>query len=150
MAYLSDLRKVVGHRPLVVAFSVMIVMDKNHRVLLEERADDGYLDFPGGSVELGESVEEAAVRELQEETGLIALHYELLQVYSGKLAFYHYANGDEVWGVDTVYVCQSYKGAITPQKEEVTRLTWLSLDQIKGKLSPRNVQIIADLKKKYC
>jgi ADP-ribose pyrophosphatase len=150
MGYLSDLRKVVGHRRLVIAFSVMIVMDETKRVLLEERADDGYWDFPGGSVELDETVEAAALRELQEETGLVGIEYDLLKVYSGDVAFYRYANGDEVCGVDTVYVCTKYQGTLKAQDDEVKRLKWFSLNDVPEKLSPRNRLIVEDLKKKYC
>lgn len=52
-----------------------IILDKNtNNILLIHRFFQGreYYVFPGGGVEEGESVEEAAVREIKEETGLDA------------------------------------------------------------------------------
>jgi len=50
-----------------------VVLDEAARVLLIQRAkapDRGFWALPGGSVELGECVRDAALRELREETGL--------------------------------------------------------------------------------
>lgn len=59
----------------------IIVRDDQGGVLLHRRAGtgymDGYYDFPCGHVEPGESFTQAAVRELQEETGLIANESDL-------------------------------------------------------------------------
>lgn len=50
----------------------VVVLRADGRVLLaERRAEDGVLAVPGGRMEAGENVEECAVRELREETGLI-------------------------------------------------------------------------------
>lgn len=38
----------------------------------------GRINFPGGSIEEGESPEEAAIRELKEESGLDATHAEII------------------------------------------------------------------------
>jgi len=148
MGYVSDIRKKVGKMPLVIAYSVMIVYDAKKGVLLEKRADDGFWDFPGGSVEYNETVEKAAERELFEETGLKALRYEFLKVYSGPLTLYRYANGDLVSGVDTVFLCTSFAGLEAPQKEEVASLRWFPLNEDPEPFSPRNRAIILDLRKK--
>ena len=72
MDYLKELRKRTDHMPLVLPHSVVILFNEKGEVLLEERADDGFFDFPGGGIDLKESAEDAARRELKEETGLIA------------------------------------------------------------------------------
>lgn len=51
---------------------------------MQQRTDCGSWGYAGGSVELGESVEQTAERELFEETGLKAQKLELLGVYSGE------------------------------------------------------------------
>ena len=147
--YLSNLRKKVGHDPIVVTHAVVILFDYNNRVLIEERSDDGFLDFPGGGVEPEEEVEEAAKRELFEETGLITDTLEFFKLYTGKITYYKYVNGDEIYGIDAIYICKDYHGKLTPQKSEVNRLIFMELDDIpKERLSKRNRQIVLDLKKR--
>ena len=144
--YLKDLRKKTNHMPLVLPHSVVLLFNENNEVLLEERADDGYFDFPGGGIDLKETAEEAAIRELKEETGLIALELEFFKLYSGEITHYTYFNGDEIYGVDAVYICRKYEGKLKPQIEEVKSLKFYCLDMMPDKMSPRNKQIIKDLK----
>ena len=132
--------------PLVLPHSVVVLFNENNEVLLEERADDGYFDFPGGGIDLKESAEEAAIRELKEETGLIATELEFFKLYSGEITYYKYFNGDDIYGVDAVYICRKYQGKIKPQQEEVKGLKFYRLDNMPDKMSPRNKQIIIDLK----
>ena len=68
--YIMDLRKIVGHRPLLQVGASVIVEDEKGRVLLQKRTDNHCWGYPGGSTELDERVEDAAARELREETGL--------------------------------------------------------------------------------
>ena len=144
--YIKRIRKLIGHEPMLIPHAVVILLDKDNKVLFEVRADDGYLDFPGGSVDMGEEVIEAAKRELYEETGLIADELELFDVYSGPITKYTYFNQDVIYGVDTFYVCKKYHGELKPQKEEVKELLFLDVNNINGKLSPRNKKVIEDIK----
>ena len=143
--YLKDLREKTGHMPLVLPHAVIIIINNQNEILLEERADDGFFDFPGGGIDLKETAEEAAARELKEETGLIANRLELFKVYSGEITHYVYFNGDEIYGVDCVYICRDYSGELKPQLSEVKRLFFCSLDKMPEKMSPRNKRIIKDL-----
>lgn len=143
--YLKDLRQKIGHKPITIPHSVVIVMNQNGEILFEERADDGYYDFPGGAKEPGESGYEAAKRELYEETGLIADNLTLLKVYEGDITYYKYSNGDEIYGIDSVYICDKYHGELKPQKEEVKDLRFYNANNLPKKMSIRNQQIIKDL-----
>lgn len=148
MDYLKELRKRTNHMPLVLPHSVVLLFNEKGQVLLEERSDDRFFDFPGGGIDLKESAEDAARRELFEETGLVAKELELFKVYSGEITHYVYFNGDEIYGVDLVYICKNYEGELSPQKEEVNKLFFADLNNMPEKMSPRNKQIIIDLKNK--
>ena len=87
-------------------------------------------------MELDEVVEDAAKRELLEETGLIAEELELFGVFSGEDCHYVYPNGDEVSNVDIVYVCRKYSGALQCQAGEVDELRFFSVDEIPDNISP--------------
>ncbi len=143
--YIKELRKRTNHMPLVLPHSVVVLFNEKDEVLLEERSDDGYFDFPGGSIDLKESAEDAARRELLEETGLVADELELFKVYSGEITHYVYFNGDEIYGVDLVYICKKYHGEEKPQIEEVKNLKFYSLLDMPSKMSKRNKQIVIDL-----
>jgi ADP-ribose pyrophosphatase YjhB (NUDIX family) len=56
--------------------------DGDAKILLMQRADNGHWGLPGGHVEPGESVMDAAVREVMEETGCRVEVKRLIGVYS--------------------------------------------------------------------
>lgn len=133
--YIMDLRKIVGHRPLLQVGASVIVEDKDGRILLQLRSDNHCWGYAGGSVELDEDVEEAAKRELFEETGIIANKLTLFGVFSGKDTHYVYPNGDEVSNVDIVYVCTDFGGELRCQPGEVDELRFFEIGQIPGNIS---------------
>lgn len=135
-SYIMNLRKIVGHRPLLQVGASVIVVDAENRVLLQLRSDNHCWGYAGGSVELDEVVEETAKRELYEETGLIAQRMELFGVFSGPDTHYVYPNGDEVSNVDVVYVCREYTGELHCQPGEVDELRFFRLDEIPENVSP--------------
>ena len=128
--YIKYLRAYIGHQPILQVGASVIVEDENGRILLQKRTDNGCWGYHGGSVELDECVEDAAKRELYEETGLIADELQLWRVFSGPETHYVYPNGDEVSNVDLVFVCRKYHGDMRPQKSELSELRFFPPDQL--------------------
>jgi 8-oxo-dGTP pyrophosphatase MutT (NUDIX family) len=131
--------------PIVAATASVVVLDGEGRLLLQRRSDDGTWGLPGGYVEPGESVEEAAARELQEETGLVARSLEFSRVYSGRELYNKYPNGDETWFVDSVFIARDYSGELSSQGDETLELGFFSVDALPSPLSPSNLPTVRDL-----
>ena len=90
-----------------------IIQDAKGRILLQRRSDNGLWGLPGGSVEIGESVGNAIVREVREETGLTVDVVRLVGVYSDpKLQIVRYPDGNVVHYVSTLYACQILAGTL--------------------------------------
>lgn len=137
--YIMDLRKAVGHRPLLQSGASVLLEDAEGRLLLQRRADNHQWGYHGGSVELDEVVEEAARRELFEETGLTAHSLTLFGVFSGPEMHYVYPNGDEVSNIDHVYRCTDWSGEPRPQPGEVEELRFFAWDELPEDIAPMNV-----------
>lgn len=134
--YIMELRKIVGHRPLLQVGAGMIVEDNMGRILLQRRQDNDCWGYAGGSVELDEVVEDAARRELREETGLTAGCLHLFGIFSGKELHYTYPNGDEVSNIDIVYLCKDYSGELKAQASEVKELRFFKASELPPNISP--------------
>ena len=137
--YIMSMREIVGHRT-VMQVGAGVIIVKDGKLLLQKRADDGKWGYHGGSVDIDEAVEDAARRELFEETGLIAEKLELFGVFSGPDMHHVYPNGDEVSNVDIVFVCREFSGEIRLQKSEVLELKYFAFDEIPEDIFPLNIR----------
>jgi ADP-ribose pyrophosphatase YjhB (NUDIX family) len=68
--------------PTSLGLSVSAMVWRGREILLMRRSDNGHWGLPGGFVELGESVADAARREVVEETGWSVELGRLIGVYS--------------------------------------------------------------------
>lgn len=121
MGYVEELRKLVGHRPVILVGSLLVLEDEHGRILLQKRREPyGYWGLPGGLMELGESTEETARREMLEETGYEVGELALIGVFSGADYFVKVSNGDEFYIVIHAFYADSFHG--TPQLDEAELL----------------------------
>lgn len=135
MGYTEEIRKIVGHHE-IIGVGAGVFIYSNKKVLLQKRRDNLCWSMHSGGLEIGETVEEAARRELFEETGLIANELKLLGVFSGNDMRYIYPNGDKVSVVEIIYVCNSFTGDIHPETEETLELKWFDIDDLPQDISP--------------
>ncbi|MFZ3577779.1 NUDIX hydrolase, partial [Virgibacillus sp. DJP39] len=146
MGYIMDLRKLVGSRPLIIAGASVLLIDENERLLLQLRKDNNCWGLAGGSMELGETLEDVAKRELQEETGLTAVHLTFFNIFSGNDFYYKYPHGDEAYNVIAAYICNEYQGDLQGDSDEVQALQFFSLDNLPSNISPPDYKVITAYK----
>ena len=144
--YILELRKTVGHRLLLGVGVGVLVLDGAGRLLLQKRSDNGFWDYPAGSMELGESFEECARREVLEETGLTCGKLEFFMDLSGKDSFYEYPNGDQTYAAAIIYVCREFSGKLKENDDEVMTQRFFPLDELPAKNDPRGLGIFDKLR----
>jgi 8-oxo-dGTP pyrophosphatase MutT (NUDIX family) len=143
--YIGYLRQHVGHAPLLMPCAGCAVLDASGRLLMQHRADgsDAW-GLPGGAMELGETIEQAAVRETLEETGVSARPVQLLGVYTGPP--HTFANGDVVHSVVTVLVAEPLPaGTASAGSDESKDVGWFALDQLPERLFEPHHAMLRDL-----
>ena len=130
MSYVKDLRKYVGHEPILTAGVGLLVFNNENKVLMQLRTDYNAWGFIGGSMELGESFEETAYRELKEETNLEIDELKLIKILSGKDTYREYPNGDKLYDITALYVVTKYHGDLRVNDDESKELGWFSINEI--------------------
>lgn len=129
MNYVKDLRKLVGTRPLILPGAVVLILNDQQEVLLQHRTDGGW-GLPGGLMELGESLEETARREVKEETGLEIGELTLVNIFSGKDYYFKVSNGDELYSVTAVYVTKDVRGKMDIDETESVEVQFFKLNEL--------------------
>ncbi|TKI72821.1 NUDIX domain-containing protein [Lysinibacillus mangiferihumi] len=134
MEYYKYLRQYVGHRPIILPGSVVIILNEQNEVLLQKR-HDGYWGLPGGLMDLGESFEEVAKREVFEETGLVVENLKLLNVFSGSKYYLKVPNGDELYSVTAVYYTRDVSGDMKIDYSESEKMQYFSINNLPNELT---------------
>ena len=135
---------IVGERvsrqgTLSVATSAVIV-DGQSNVLLTRRRDTGLWCLPGGIMESGESVAEAVVREVREETGLDVVPGQLVGVYSSPDLLVSYADGTRHHPVVLCFRCDVVGGALR-LSDETTDVGFFRTDELPDVVEPHRQRV---------
>lgn len=147
MSYLLELRKLVGHRPLISVGSTCLILDSQNRVLLQHRTDTHTWGLIGGSSELGESLEQTATREALEEADVVVSELEFLTVLSGCEYFFEYPNGDQIYNVGAIFVAKNWSGTPKADGLEGSEVKFFALDKLPNFASKLDAAALEMLKK---
>jgi 8-oxo-dGTP pyrophosphatase MutT (NUDIX family) len=145
MDYIQHLRSMVGNEKVIMVVAGAFVFDQENRVLMQKRTDNGQWGFPGGFMELGESVQDTAVREVYEETGLLLDELELFGVYSGPQYDKTFSNGDQVALVLILFICRRYSGVLVESNEESIQNKFFPLDELPENIFTEHQMLVNDL-----
>ncbi|MBO7179126.1 MAG: NUDIX domain-containing protein [Clostridia bacterium] len=139
MSYIGELRKLVGHAPIMAVATVGILYSEEKGILLEKRTDTGNWCLPGGAVELNEALEEALSREVKEETNLEIRNPKLFDIKANIRMVY--PNKDEVYYTDVVYIINEFCGELKPDNES-SELVFFDSDNLPENMIPTQIEYI--------
>src|SRR5690606_18542495 len=86
--------------------------------------------LPGGLMNIGESFEEVAIREVSEEIGLTPQNLQLLHVFSGKEYYTKTPNGDEFYSVTAVFFTKEVEGTLQIDESETVDAQYFHYDEL--------------------
>ncbi|MGP3965111.1 NUDIX domain-containing protein [Nonomuraea sp. 3N208] len=96
----------------------VVVTNEAGELLLIRRSDNDNWALPGGAIDLGESIPQAAIRETLEETGITCEITGLVGTYSDPGHVIHYTSNDEVrQEFSLVLTARAVSGQPTPSTE---------------------------------
>jgi ADP-ribose pyrophosphatase YjhB (NUDIX family) len=87
--------------------------------------------LPKGHIEAGETAEQAAVREVEEETGIIGRVLAPL----GTIDFWFVAEDRRVHKTVHHYLMRALGGELSDEDVEVAEVAWVPLDELEGRLA---------------
>ncbi|MBN1876916.1 MAG: NUDIX domain-containing protein [Anaerolineae bacterium] len=116
---------------LAIGCSATVVDPATQKILLIRRADTGRWAVPGGYMEPGESVIEACVREVWEETGIQIRVKRLAAVYTNPHLVAEYPDGNCVQVVFLHFAAESIGGDLCTS-EESPEVGYFSYAEIVG------------------
>ena len=126
-----------------VLVSAVVLVDKDGRILIAKRPDGrsmaGLWEFPGGKVELGETPEQALVRELWEELGI--------KTWNSCLAPLTFASHvyDKFHLLMPLFVCRKWEGVVLPKENQ--ELKWVYSKELKNyPMPPADIPLVSILR----
>jgi len=108
-----------------------IVPDRDGRILLIRRTDNNYWSIPGGGLEPGESVRQATVREVLEETGISCEVTGLVGIYSDPNHVAAYDDGEVRQEFSICFTTRMLGGTISASQES-SEVRFIAAGEISG------------------
>jgi ADP-ribose pyrophosphatase YjhB (NUDIX family) len=125
---------------MVPSVNVVVVNDQDE-ILLIRRSDNDNWAVPGGAIDLGESMTQAAVRETKEETGIDCEVTGLVGIYTDpKHVILYTSNGEARQEFSIVLTARPVGGEPTPSNES-TEVRWVSRADIQGYTMDRSMSM---------
>ena len=143
-SYLGRVRTSVGDADTILFVGARgVILDDQNRLLLIQRSDNHRWAIPAGAMELGESMQDCAIREVWEETGLRATSLTPFAFHTS----YTYTNE---WGHTYQQILMSFRihtweGELQKVTEESVYTGFFPLDALPGPKSRVVDEVLADL-----
>ncbi len=127
-------QKLIPKEKLVFRPAAYAILINDGKILLLNIRSTGKYFFPGGGIDLGESIETALKREVREETGL---EIELGKLFHFKESFFYYDPWDEAYhNFSFFFICQPKTFELIDddlvEDEEAEKPRWVDMDSLRA------------------
>lgn len=106
--------------------------DSRGRLLLIQKVDNGFWALPGGAMDLGESIRDAAVREVEEETGVRVEVTGLVGIYTDPGHVMAYDDGEVRQEFSVCFHACPISGEPREDGTETKAARWVELADLPG------------------
>jgi 8-oxo-dGTP pyrophosphatase MutT (NUDIX family) len=142
--YINWIRSKVGKERIFLNCAGGCIFDKSGKLLLQKRSiNNDEWGFPGGAMNIGETAEAAAIREIKEETGYNVIVDKLVGVYTGFLETLN--NGDKVQPIVFFFKLKIIGGDISIDNDETFDLKFFSKSNLPDLYSELHKVILKDV-----
>ena len=107
MDYIHELRKQIGPRKIILNCAGTLIV-RDGKILFQRRTDNGQWGLIGGLLEMNETYEQAALREIREETGLEVKLESFLGIFHNHDMVW--SNGDAAHVIAAMYTASVISG----------------------------------------
>ena len=114
----------------IVAAASAVVVNDERKILLQRRRDNNLWSLPGGAMELGESIAQTVVREVQEESGLQVEIVRLVGIYTDPRHVIAYSNGEVRQQFSICFACRVIGGELR-RSDESTEIGFFTPEELK-------------------
>ena len=143
--YIKWIRSKVGHERVMLVHAGGCIFNESGEILLQRRGDNNKWGLPGGTIELDETPEMAAVREVREETGLEVEVGELIGIYTDFEITC--PNGDKFQSIMMAYYLNAVGGELVCDNDETLELKYFPLNEIPELCCKQHEEIVRDIRK---
>lgn len=125
---------------MVPSVNVVVTNDQGE-ILLIRRSDNENWAIPGGAIDLGESMTQAAIRETKEESGIDCEVTGLVGIYTDpKHVIFYTSNGEARQEFSIVLTARPVGGSPSPS-DESTEVRWVPVSEIPGYNMDRSMRL---------
>jgi 8-oxo-dGTP pyrophosphatase MutT (NUDIX family) len=110
----------------------VVVVNESGDVLMIQRSDNGNWAVPGGAIDLGESMVQAAVRETLEETGIECRVTGIVGIYTDPRHVILYTSNGEARQEFSILLTAEPVGGELATSDESSEVRWVPRDELAG------------------
>jgi len=130
-SYIGGLRTLAGDERVLISVGAHgLLRDADGRILLIQRSDDRTWALPGGTMELGETLRECAIREIREEAGLLAREVTPFGLYTRARDWLPNPYGHRYQYIALMCRVDGYDGELERVTDESVDAGWFAPDAL--------------------